>query len=52
MTGEINDEADNAPAEQQASNAVNDTEADAAATSDDAASDAENAGDAADGVQL
>ena len=45
VTGEVNDEADDAPAEQQAS----DAEANAAATSDDAASDAENAGDAADG---
>jgi len=47
VTGEVNDEADDAPAEQQAS----DAEANAAATSDDAASDAENAGDAADGDQ-
>jgi large subunit ribosomal protein L9 len=51
VTGEVND----APAEQQAShaeaNAANDADADAAATSDDAASDAENAGDAADGDQ-
>ena len=55
VTGEVNDEADDAPAEQQAShaeaNAANDADADAAATSDDAASDAENAGDAADGDQ-
>ena len=47
VTGEVNDEVDDAPAEQQAS----DAEANAAATSDDAASDAENAGDAADGEQ-
>ena len=47
VTGEVNDEADDAPAEQQAS----DAEANAAATSDDAASDAENAGDAADDDQ-
>ena len=47
VTGEVNDEVDDAPAEQQAS----DAEANAAATSDDAASDAENAGDAADGDQ-
>ena len=47
VTGEVNDEADHAPAEQQASYA----EANAAATSDDAASDAENAGDAADDDQ-
>jgi large subunit ribosomal protein L9 len=55
VTGEGNDEVDDAPAEQQAShaeaNAANDADADAAATSDDAASDAENAGDAADGDQ-
>ena len=55
VTGEVNDEADDTPAEQQAShaeaNAANDADADAAATSDDAASDAENAGDAADGDQ-
>ena len=55
VTGEVNDEADDAPAEQQAShaeaNAANDADANAAATSDDAASDAENAGDAADGDQ-
>ena len=55
VTGEVNDEVDNMPAEQQAShaeaNSANDTDADAAATSDDAASDAENAGDAADGDQ-
>ena len=47
VTGEVNDEVDDAPAEQQAS----DAEANAAATSDDAASDAENAGDAADDDQ-
>ena len=47
VTGEVNDEADDAPAEQQAS----DAEANAAATSDDAASDAENAGGAADDDQ-
>ena len=47
VTGEVNDEADDAPAEQQAS----DAKANAAATSDDAASDAENAGDAADDDQ-
>ena len=47
VTGEVNDEADDAPAEQQAS----DAEANVAATSDDAASDAENAGDAADDDQ-
>ena len=47
VTGEVNDEADDAPAEQQAS----DAEANAAVTSDDAASDAENAGDAADDDQ-
>ena len=47
VTGEVNDEADDAPTEQQAS----DAEANAAATSDDAASDAENAGDAADDDQ-
>jgi large subunit ribosomal protein L9 len=47
VTGEVNDEADDAPAEQQAS----DAEANAAATSDDAASDAENAGVAADDDQ-
>ncbi|MDB2513870.1 50S ribosomal protein L9 [Alphaproteobacteria bacterium] len=47
VTGDVNDEGDDAPAEQQA----NDAEADAAATSDDAASDAENAGDAADDDQ-
>ena len=47
VTGEVNDEADDAPAEQQAS----DAEANATATSDDAASDAENAGDAADDDQ-
>lgn len=47
VTGEVNDEADDAPAEQQAS----DAEANAAATSDDAASDAENASDAADDDQ-
>ena len=47
VTGEVNDEAYDAPAEQQAS----DAEANAAATSDDAASDAENAGDAADDDQ-
>ena len=47
VTGEVNDEADDAPEEQQAS----DAEANAAATSDDAASDAENAGDAADDDQ-
>lgn len=55
VTGEVNDEADDAPAEQQAShaeaNAANDADSDTAATSDDAASDAENAGDAADGDQ-
>ena len=55
VTGEVNDEVDDAPAEQQANhaeaNAANDADADAAATSDDAASDAENAGDAADGDQ-
>ena len=55
VTGEVNDEADDTPAEQQAShaeaNAANDAEANAAATSDDAASDAENAGDAADDDQ-
>ena len=59
VTGEVNDEVDDAPAELQASdaeaNAANDADADAeadtAATSDDAASDAENAGDAADGDQ-
>ena len=55
VTGEVNDKVDDMPAEQQASqaeaNAANDTDADAAATSDDAASDAENAGDAADGDQ-
>jgi large subunit ribosomal protein L9 len=55
VTGEGNDEVDDAPAEQQAShaeaNAANDADADAAATSYDAASDAENAGDAADGDQ-
>jgi large subunit ribosomal protein L9 len=55
VTGEGNDEVDDAPAEQQAShaeaNAANDADADAAATSDNAASDAENAGDAADGDQ-
>ena len=55
VTGEVNDEVDDAPAEQQAShaeaNAANDADADAAAKSDDAASDAENAGDAADGDQ-
>ena len=55
VTGEVNDEVDDAPAEQQAShaeaNAANDADANAAATSDDAASDAENAGDAADGDQ-
>ena len=48
VTGEVNNEVDDAPAEQQAS----DAEANAAATSDDAASDAENAGDAADDDQL
>ena len=47
VTGEVNDEADDAPAEQQAS----DAEANAAATSDDAASDAENVGNAADDDQ-
>ena len=55
VTGEVNDEVDDAPAEQQAShaeaNAANDADSDTAATSDDAASDAENAGDAADGDQ-
>ena len=55
VTGEGNDEVDDAPAEQQAShaeaNAANDADADAAATSDDAASDAENAGDVAVGDQ-
>ena len=55
VTGEVNDEVDDAPAEQQAShaeaNAANDADSDTAATSDDAASDAENAGDAADGEQ-
>jgi large subunit ribosomal protein L9 len=59
VTGEVNDEVDDAPAEQQASHAEAtaandanaDAEADAAATNDDAASDAENAGDAADGDQ-
>jgi large subunit ribosomal protein L9 len=52
VTGEVNDEVDDAPAEQQASHAeANAADADAAATSDDAASDAENAGDAADGDQ-
>ena len=59
VTGEGNDEVDDAPAEQQTShaeaNAANDADADAevdaTATSDDAASDAENAGDAADGDQ-
>ena len=47
VTGEVNDEADDAPAEQQAS----DAEANAAATSDDAANGAENASDAADDDQ-
>ncbi len=51
VTGEVNDEADDAPAEQQASHAEANAANDAAATSDDAASDAENAGDAADGDQ-
>ena len=59
VTGEVNDEIDDAPAEQQAShaeaNAANDAdadaEADAAATSDDAAIDAKNASDAANGDQ-
>ena len=55
VTGEVNDEVDDAPAEQQASdaeaNAANDADSDTAATSDDAASDAENAGDAADDDQ-
>ena len=49
VTGEVNDEADDAPAEQQASYAEANAANDAAAKSDDAASDAENAGDAADG---
>ena len=47
VTGEVNDEVDDAPAEQQAS----DAEANAAATSDDAAKGAENASDAADDDQ-
>ena len=47
VTGEVNDEVDAAPAEQQAS----DAEANAAATSDDAANGAENASDAADDDQ-
>ena len=49
VTGEVNDGADDAPAEQQASHAEANAANDAAAKSDDAASDAENAGDAADG---
>lgn len=59
VTGEVNDEVDDAPAEQQASdakaNAANDAdanaEADNAATSDEAANGAENASDAADDDQ-
>ena len=51
VTGEVNDEVDDAPAEQQASHAEANPTNDAAATSDDAANDAENAGDAADGDQ-
>ena len=51
VTGEVNDEVDDAPAEQQASDAEANAANDAAATSDDAANDAENAGDAADGDQ-
>ena len=55
VTGDVNDEGDDAPAEQQASHAKADAEADdeadTAAKSDDAASDAENAGDAADDDQ-
>ena len=55
VTGEVNDEVDDAPAEQQANhaeaNAANDADSDTAATSDDAASDAENAGDAAEADQ-
>ena len=59
VTGDVNDEGDDAPAEQQASHAKADAETDAeaddeadtAAKSDDAASDAENAGDAADDDQ-
>jgi large subunit ribosomal protein L9 len=57
VTGEVNNEVDDAPAEQQASdaeaNAANDAEAetDADATNDDAVSDAKNAGDVADDDQ-
>ena len=55
VTGEVNDEDEDAPADQQASfaetDAEADNEADTAANSDDAASDAENAGDAADDGQ-
>lgn len=55
VTGEVNDDVDDEPAEQQASNAANDAKAgaedDAAAKSDDASGDAENAGDAADDDQ-
>ena len=55
VTGEVNDNVDDEPAEQQASNVANDAEAvaeaDTAAINDDAPGDAENAGDAADDDQ-
>ena len=47
VTGDVNDDVDDAPAEQHASNAANDAKADEAAKSDDASSDAGNTGDAA-----
>ena len=55
VTGDVNDEVDDAPLDQQASHAEDDAKADdkadTVANSDDAASDAENAGDAADDDQ-
>ena len=51
VTGDVNDESDDALADQQASNADAGDESRTAAVSDDAARDAENAGDAADNDQ-
>ena len=55
VTGEVNDDGDDEPAEQGASNAANDAEvgaeSDTAVKSDDAPGDAENAGDAANDDQ-
>ena len=51
VTGDVNDDADETPEEQQASNAANDAKTDAANKSDDASSDPENAGDAAEADQ-